>query len=149
MADKAKKSGPLEQHPLVSALRPDPAVPGPATKQLVGFPGDSDRPGYQRLYLSPNLDRFAEFAVADILYSTPVAADKAPLLGHDATSVILHRDAVVEFTSTRYGGDDFDIDARFQPLSQIQARLSTSLIIGNTSCFPTGCETGPDRPTLQ
>jgi hypothetical protein len=46
----------LPQHPLVESLRPDPAQPAKKTVVLIGLPGKSDRPGYQRLYLTTKLD---------------------------------------------------------------------------------------------
>jgi hypothetical protein len=43
---------PLPQNPYVARLKPDPSQPAERVIDLVGLPGDSDRAGYQRLYLT-------------------------------------------------------------------------------------------------
>jgi hypothetical protein len=149
MADKSKASGPLDQHPLVAELRPDPSASSVAATELVGFPGNSNRAGYQRLYLTSTLDSYAEFAVDDILYATTVPRGTSPFPGHEVVIVTIPRDVTVDYTWTRQGGDaqdDFDLDVRFEAQAQPSlSRLGTSLINGNPSCFPGGC--GPGGPT--
>ena len=71
-------SQPLPQHPYVSQLKPDPAQPALRVTELTGLPGDSDRPGYQRLYLTAKLDYYAEFTVADIISAQDIPADQSP-----------------------------------------------------------------------
>jgi hypothetical protein len=39
--------------PLVARLRPDPSQPPEPTRILEGVLGDSDRPGFRRLYVTP------------------------------------------------------------------------------------------------
>lgn len=68
----------LPQHPYVTRLKPDPSRPAIRMVELTGLPGDSDRPGYQRLYLTTKLDYYAEFLASDMMWST------APLARRDA-----------------------------------------------------------------
>jgi hypothetical protein len=54
MAKSAGGGGPgdpeeLPQHPYVERLKPDPTQPAKRVVDLTGLPGNSDRPGYQRL----------------------------------------------------------------------------------------------------
>src|ERR1700747_117712 len=87
----------LPQHPLVESLRPDPAQPAKKTIVLIGLPGKSDRPGYQRLYLTTKLGYYAEFLVSGILSAETIAADKSPFPGHEATQVTVARDANIQY----------------------------------------------------
>ncbi|MFJ6370159.1 hypothetical protein ACIQK5_18525 [Streptomyces virginiae] len=82
------------QDPIVSHLRPDPEEPPKAANVLNGFLGNSDRPGFQRLYLTRDLDYFVEFRVEDVLHLAPIP--EAELLGDKATRISLRRDATVE-----------------------------------------------------
>lgn len=77
--------------------------------------GDSDRAGLRRSYFSSALDSYAEFRVEDVLATTDIPADRAPLLGEQSTRVELRHDAPVEFTVSRRVGDvdEFDLDVRF------------------------------------
>ena len=60
------------------------------------------------------LDYFAEFRVDDLLGTEPIPADQPPLVGLEATRVILRRDAAIDFTRTRQAQavDEFDLDVR-------------------------------------
>ena len=60
---------------LVGGVRPDPAAVPPEAVELVGFPRDSDRSGFQRLYLTSTLDYSAESAAHRRAFATggPVA----------------------------------------------------------------------------
>jgi hypothetical protein len=69
----------LPQHPLVESLRPDPSQPAKKTVVLIGLPGKSDRPGYQRLYLTTKLDYYAEFLVSSI-NSVPTLIEQIQLV---------------------------------------------------------------------
>jgi hypothetical protein len=104
----------LPQHPLVGRLKPDPAQPAQRVIELVGLPGDSDRAGYQRLYLTARLDYYAEFQVQDIVYTEAVAADVSPVAGQEATKVSIRRDATINYTWVRSPQpvDEFDLDVR-------------------------------------
>lgn len=107
---------PLDQHPLVDGVRPDPAAPPEEVTEHIGFPGNSDRAGYQRLYLTSALDYYVEFAVTDIQYSTQVPAESSPFPGHEVVVVSIRREAPVEYTWTTRGDrqDEFDLDVRLE-----------------------------------
>jgi hypothetical protein len=104
----------LPQHPLVGRLKPDPTQPAQRVIELVGLPGDSDRVGYQRLYLTARLDYYAEFQAHDIVYGETVAADVSPIAGQEATKVSIRRDATINYTWVRSPQplDEFDLDVR-------------------------------------
>jgi hypothetical protein len=104
----------LPQHPLVESLRPDPSQPAKKTVVLIGLPGKSDRPGYQRLYLTTKLDYYAEFLVSGILSAETIPADKSPFPGHEATRVTVGRDANIQYitATSPHPVDEFDLDVR-------------------------------------
>jgi hypothetical protein len=104
----------LPQHPLVESLRPDPSQPAKKTVVLIGLPGKSDRPGYQRLYLTTKLNYYAEFFVSGILNAETIPADKSPFPGHEATRVTIGRDANIQYISATSPQpvDEFDLDVR-------------------------------------
>jgi hypothetical protein len=104
----------LPQHPLVESLRPDPSQPAKKTVVLIGLPGKSDRPGYQRLYLTTKLNYYAEFLVSGILSSETIPADKSPFPGHEATQVTIGRDANIQYVTATSPQpvDEFDLDVR-------------------------------------
>ena len=134
----AGPSGPLEQHPWVSRLRPDPNEMPERVTELIGFPGDSNRDGYQRLYLTSVLDYYAEFALDDLLFTRTVPADSAPFPGHEVVAVSLRHEAVIDYSWSRKAGvlDDFDLDVRFRAMFN-EETLADS---GFTSC--SGCSLG-------
>jgi hypothetical protein len=103
------------QDPHVERLRPDPSQPPQQARTLVGFFGDSDRPGMRRLYFTEALDSYAEFRTDDVLSLVPVPAEQAPFPGHQVTKVMLRRDATVDYTYTHTPKpvDEFDLDAQF------------------------------------
>lgn len=78
---------------------------------VTGFLADSDRPGHRRIYLDRALERFVDFAVDDVLEHNAIAADSAPFLGENATSILLRPDARVEI-GRRVAADAFDLDPR-------------------------------------
>jgi hypothetical protein len=104
----------LPQHPLVEQLKPDPAQPARRVVVLVGLPGNSDRSGFQRLYLSTKLDYFAEFLDSDIVSTEAVPAADSPFPGYDATRVSIGRDATIHYVRVRSPQpvDEFDLDVR-------------------------------------
>ncbi|GAA1616918.1 hypothetical protein ACFQY4_18650 [Catellatospora bangladeshensis] len=108
----------FSQHPYVDGVRPDPAAAPLDVRELVGFAGNSSRPGYQRIYLTLALDYYAEFATGDLLYSTQVSADASPFPGHEVNAVTVRRDAPIDYTWTSHGQrtTDFDLDARLEAL---------------------------------
>jgi hypothetical protein len=104
-----------QQDPRVGKFRPDPSRPAPPVRTLRGFWGDSDRPGFRRLYFSASLDSYAEFQVTDVVEAVDIPPEQAPFPDERATRVTLPRDAQVEITHTRRAGaiDPFDLDIRF------------------------------------
>ncbi len=121
---------------------------------LVGLPGSSDRPGYQRLYLTATLDYYAEFLIQDMVSSEAVPADRSPFPGLEATWVSVRRDATISYTRVRSPQpvDEFDLDVR---LSAAGAAAPSPAVLTNTcgdycytagggggfSCAPTQCRT--------
>jgi len=87
----------LPQHPYVERLKPDPSKPAKRVIVLTGLPSNSDRAGYQRLYLTTKLDYYAEFLASDKVYSEAVGADQSPFPGHQATRVSVSRDATIHY----------------------------------------------------
>ncbi len=127
--------GPLEQHPLVARLRPEPGAAPERTIALRGFPGDSDRDGYQRLYLSSALDHYAEFAVQDMVYaSTPLQEEDASP-GQGAVEVRIREDAVIDYTWSRSGrdADPFDLDVRLRTVFRDEEYLGGDVTSGPCS----------------
>ncbi|MER7765698.1 hypothetical protein [Kitasatospora sp. NPDC096140] len=106
--------GDRPQDDFVARNLPDPSERPPRTLTLSGLLGDSDRPGFRRLYFTKQLDYYAEFASADVLSAEDVASDRPPFVGLDATEVTLRRDATVHFTrvETATPVDQFDLDLR-------------------------------------
>jgi len=102
------------QDPLVERLRPDPAEPPQRVITHSGLLGNSDRPGYQRLYFNRALDHYAEFRTDDVVHTEPIPPDQPPFLGEQATRVTLKRDATIDYTRSRRARplDEFDLDIR-------------------------------------
>ncbi len=99
--------------PFVLARLPDPSEAPPATLDLTGLLGDSDREGRRRLYFTTRLDYYAEFREADVVAVVTVPADQPPFRGLDATRVSLRRDARIDYVHSRVGvTDPFDLDVR-------------------------------------
>jgi len=117
MAEDEEDQGPggeRPQDPLVERLRPDPSQPPQAVLTLAGLLGDSDRPGFRRLYFTRDLDYYAEFRTEDVLDAASIPPPQPPFLGEEATRLTLKRDAVVAYTRVRSPRpiDEFDLDVR-------------------------------------
>ena len=95
-------------------MKPDPSQPARRVIDLTGLPGNSDRAGYQRLYLTTRLDYYAEFLSSDVVYSEAVPAERSPFPGHEATRVSIGRDATIHYIWARSSQpvDEFDLDIR-------------------------------------
>jgi hypothetical protein len=113
---------------------------------LIGLPGRSDRPGYQRLYLTTKLNYYAEFLVSGILNAETIPADKSPFPGHEATQVIIGRDANIQYTSATSAQpvDEFDLDVRLGAQAAAPAWEQTDSCYGTcndtcASCRWTDC----------
>ena len=143
--------GELPQHPHVERMKPDPARPPKKHLVLVGLPGKSDRPGYQRLYLTAKLDYYAEFAAADILDAEAVPPERSPLAGSEATEVTLRRDATIQYVWSQSAEqlDDFDLDIRLGTAGSPAGMGGMATMVA--TCFPDGtckCVTYPCHPTF-
>ena len=128
----------LPQHPYVERLKPDPSKPAKRVIVLTGLPSNSDRAGYQRLYLTTKLDYYAEFLASDKVYSEAVGADQSPFPGHQATRVSVSRDATIHYIWARspQSVDQFYLDIRLGAPSEI---LSARAIPTGATCAGT-CE---------
>jgi hypothetical protein len=125
MADRSDKddkrsdeeAGDRPQDPLVERLRPDPSEPPTRVMVLEGLLGDSDRPGFRRLYFTRELDHYAEFRTDQALSVEAIPEDRPPWPGQEATRVTLPRDATVDYTRSRVARplDEFDLDVRLGP----------------------------------
>ena len=71
----------MKQHRIVEKIIDDPSSPADAVV-LTGFPGNSDRSGHQRLYLSPDLSSYVDIAEDDILHSEELPTEHSPLNAH-------------------------------------------------------------------
>jgi hypothetical protein len=157
----------LSQDPIVDRLKPDPTQPAAPTLTLMGFFGDSDRPGFRRLYFTQDLDYYAEFRVEDVLQTARIPEEQPPFLGEQATRVSLRRDAAIDYTWTRNARplDEFDLDVRFgrrpafaeEPLMPLPATpgdvgcdvVTPGTCMDTCQTCPTNCgtcETCPDWP---
>ena len=123
-------------------LKPDPSQPAQRVIDLVGLAGDSDRTGYQRLYLTTKLDYYAEFMVEDIVYSQTIPADQSPFPGLEATRVSVRRDATINYTWARSPQpvDEFDLDVR---LGAAAAATASPELHTNPICPPPPTLHGP------
>jgi hypothetical protein len=132
-----------EQHPHVQRIRPDPSQPPQRVLTLSGLRGDSDRAGYRRIYFTRELDYFAEFRTEDLLGTESIPADQPPLVGLEATRVILRRDATINFTRTRQARalDEFDLDVRLGG-GPSGGQAQPALFTGFRCTFLDGCDTG-------
>jgi hypothetical protein len=142
MARSAGSGGPgdpegLPQNPYVERLKPDPSQPVKRVVDLTGLAGNSDRPGYQRLYLTTRLDYYAEFLTSDMVHTEAVPADRSPFPGHEATRVSVSRDATIHYIWARSPQpvDEFDLDVRLGPPAAAAAALQIIRSpIGGTNC---------------
>jgi hypothetical protein len=137
MAEPSDGSGNprLPQHPLVEQRKPDPNQPAKRVLEIVGLPGNSDRSGYQRVYLSTKLDYYAEFLDSDIVSTAPVPAAESPFHGYDATRVSIGRDATIHYVRVRSPQpvDEFDLDVR------LGAPAAAAQAVNPISPHPNGC----------
>lgn len=97
------------QDDYVNRRRPQPADAAPGGLTISGVLGDSDRAGFRRLYLRPGLDRWIEFATADVIDVSDIPPDFPPFIGEKATSVTLRPRARIDFTQT-HSADELDIE---------------------------------------
>ncbi len=125
------------QDPIVASLRPDPAQPPEPVLRMSGFLGDSDRPGFRRLYFTRDIDYYAEFRVEDVVHMAAIPAKAPPFLGDEATRVTLRRGATIEYTRTRTGRslDQFDLDVRLGRAMSVEEETLPAGPIESITCF--------------
>ena len=145
----------LPQDPYVERLKPDPTRPARRVIDLTGLAGNSDRPGYQRLYLTTRLDYYAEFLTSDMVHTEAVPADQSPFPGKEATRVSVSRDATIHYIWARSPQpvDEFDLDIRLgtpSPAAAVYAHPARLISPANgctdacptqetCTCHPTRC----------
>ena len=135
-----------KQDPLVQRLKPQPDSPMIRSRTMVGFIGNSDRPGYSRLYFTRELNYYAEFRTEDILQTATIPPEEAPLRGEQATRVVLPGTAEIAYTRVRSGqpGDEFDIDFRLRARSPRRTGVFARANFAETDFDATcGCGTQP------
>ncbi|MFF2144338.1 hypothetical protein [Kitasatospora sp. NPDC058190] len=124
--------GDRPQDDFVSEYLAGPSERPVRTITLSGLLGNSDRPGYRRLYFTKQLDYYAEFAMADVLSVATIGRDQPPFVGLEATRATLRRGATVRFTQVESAEplDTFDLDLRLGPSHP----TLKSLVAGTLSC---------------
>ena len=136
------------QDPLVERLRPDPSQPPQVALTFAGLLGDSDRPGFRRLYFTRDLDYYAEFRTEDVLDAVSIPPEQSPFIGDEATRLTLKRDGTIEYTRVRLPRpiDEFDLDVRLGRSWGRVAPAEGDFTMGGPECEPppTGeCEPPP------
>jgi hypothetical protein len=128
--DRSGGAADRAQDPLVARLRPNPSDPPQPVIVLEGLLGDSDREGYRRLYLTRQLDYYAEFRAADVIDIQAIEADQPPFIGEPASRVTLPRDATIDYTRTTTARelDEFDLDIRLGPTTRAMRPIPETLI---------------------
>lgn len=84
----------LNQDDLIDHLVLDPSQT-PNVAMLSGFLGKSNRNGFWRLYLTPELNNYVEFSEEDVMHSKPINTKESPLGG---TFVWIKKDAEILHT---------------------------------------------------
>jgi hypothetical protein len=109
---------------------------------MTGFLGDSDRPGFRRLYFTRDLDYYAEFRVEDVVDLESIPADQPPFRGEEATRLALRRDATLEYTRVRTARplDEFDADVQLVRRRAAYDKRGRADDTWDTRC-PSECET--------
>lgn len=132
------ESGAAHVDDYVRRMRPNPEDPPQRVVVLSGLLGDSDRPGWRRLYLSRDLNRYAEFRDEDLVYREAIPAEQPPMRGFESSRVGVRRGARIDFIVSRQGQslDEFDLDLR------IGSRGAGALPVPNT--LPGWCQGGTD-----
>jgi hypothetical protein len=80
MATSKKSVPPLEPHPLVAALQPDPSKPPIRTVKVVGLLGTSSDPHFTRLWLDTDLANYLDVPTSEIHHSVALPNDGGTIL---------------------------------------------------------------------
>jgi hypothetical protein len=126
----------LSQHSWVSRVKPEPGAPPVRVRRLAGIVGDSDRPGFRRLYFSPEFTFYAEFRADDVVYVETIPEDRPPFVGTEATRVAIRRDAQIDFVRSRTSQpvDDFDLDIRVGRAARARPRVAVEAETWEAEC---------------
>jgi len=120
MSEPEEEEGPQgqAQNERVNRVRPRPTDLPARVFEVVGFLGDSDRPGYARLYLNRALTYYMEFPREDAQFER-VPQGEHPVPDEDVTRVMLPQDAQVEYVRSQKLNepDEFDIDVDVSPIA--------------------------------
>lgn len=132
------------QDPYVQRMRPDPSDPARSVIAFSGLLGDSDRPGYRRLYLSKALNYYAEVRSIDIVHVDSIPPDVPPFEGLRATRITMERSAPIDYVWSGNSAElgDFDLDIRINPPSGMLTPLTYTMTPGPytmTDCGQYGC----------
>jgi hypothetical protein len=103
---------PPPEHPLVASLRANPQTPPAPTVTVTGLFGASDDPAKGRVYLSSQLDHYAEFHSDDVVHYETIPAAQSPIPGYDTTRVTVKRGSSVTYARSVTADDQFDLDVR-------------------------------------
>jgi hypothetical protein len=87
---------------------------------MAGLLGDSDRPGFRRLYFTRDLEYYAEFRIEDIIATESIPPEQAPFMGLEATRLTLKRDASLQYTRTHTPRpvDHWDLDVAIRDVTR-------------------------------
>jgi hypothetical protein len=136
------------QDPIVQRRRPTPTADVEPEFHLTGFVGDSDREGWRRLYLTEDLDYYAEFKVEDAVEVESLRAGSGPFRDENCTRVTLQRGSEIIYTRSRsMKADIFDFDPQFDKyrvpdmLKELAGSLGhgTCICTAWTFCHQHGC----------
>ena len=94
MKKRSNGTSKLQPDALIERLVPD-ASQIPDVRILGGFLGKSTREGYWRLYLTPTLNEYVEFAEDDVVHSHTLESDERQLGG---TMIWVRREANLQHT---------------------------------------------------
>ena len=115
----------LVQEPFIEILVPDPASL-PDVILLAGFVGKSNRAGYFRLYLTPQLNEYLEILQTDVVHQQTIPPTSNPLGG---TLIWVKREAQLTHTkvATAQAQSQFlqgSISTQFLPKAGIECPLA-------------------------
>jgi hypothetical protein len=129
--------GTREQDARVAYGRATPDSPARPGLTLVGFLGDSNQPGFRRLYLDDSLTIFIEFNVEFVVYDYQLPAGQCPFVGEPATSVTFKLDAELEFEQSRtYTSEEWQLDPPIGPSCCLPPdQISDKYVVHNLSHY--------------
>ena len=121
------------QDPYVERVRPDPAKPPEPILTMAGLLGDSDRPGFRRLYFTRALDYYAEISIDDIVTTEAIPPERPPFIGLESTRLTIKREAPVMYTHKHPSGPfhPWDLDVKIAGISRfVPGKYVVSAYVG-------------------